>query len=171
MDIATDKQIVRFCLHAVVVMQHKEKLLLIDSCGCKQSSLYARTEPIRVFVHFLICTFTHFFIGRPHIFDYIIKTFLLRVLHTLRRAITEGYNTVENFAFADLILVRLLAERQPHPTGVQAQSLSQQHNLLATISDDFIRTFLADHRQIIAHAAELAILGESAGESIRFVGH
>ena len=45
-DIATDKQIVWFCLHAVVVMQHKEKLLLIDSCGCKQSSLYARTEPI-----------------------------------------------------------------------------------------------------------------------------
>ena len=30
-DVATDKQIVRFCLHAVVVMQHKEELLLIDS--------------------------------------------------------------------------------------------------------------------------------------------
>ena len=27
-DIATDKQIVRFRLHAVVVMQHKEELLL-----------------------------------------------------------------------------------------------------------------------------------------------
>ncbi len=33
MDIATDKQIVRFRLDAVVVMQHKEELLLIDSLG------------------------------------------------------------------------------------------------------------------------------------------
>ena len=31
MDVATDKQIVRFRLDAVVVMQHKEELLLIDS--------------------------------------------------------------------------------------------------------------------------------------------
>ena len=30
-DVATDKQIVRFGFHAVVVMQHKEVLLLIDS--------------------------------------------------------------------------------------------------------------------------------------------
>ncbi len=33
MDVATDKQIVRFRLDAVVVMQHKEELLLIDSLG------------------------------------------------------------------------------------------------------------------------------------------
>ena len=93
------------------------------------------------------------------------------MLHTLRRAITEGYNTVEHFAFTDFILVRLFAEGQTHPAGVQAQRLSQQHNLLAALTDGFIRTFLADHRQVIAYAAELAVFGESAGESIRFVGY
>lgn len=70
-----------------------------------------------------------------------------------------------------MYFVRLLAESQSHPARVQTQRLSQQHDFLATISDGFVGTFLADHRQIIAHTDELAILGESAGESVRFVGH
>ena len=41
-DIATDKQIVRFRLHAVVVMQHKEVLLLIDSLVRWSLTGYAR---------------------------------------------------------------------------------------------------------------------------------
>jgi hypothetical protein len=49
--------------------------------------------------------------------------------------------------------------------------LRQQHHLLAVIAEVHVVALLADHGDVVAHAAELTVMGDDAGKGIRFIGH
>lgn len=131
--------------------------LLIDGCGRKQSGLNAKAKPC----------------GRRGIGVAHLLHALDFMLHALRLPVSDGDAACHLLArrkrerFSHLIICK------SHPAGVEPERLRQQHNLLTIISDAFAKRgrLRPSHNQIIAHAGELAVLGETALESLRLVLH
>ena len=92
------------------------------------------------------------------------------MLHALGGTVAEGDDAVELLAVGDGVLVGLLLKGQAHPATVQSQRLRQQHQPLAVVADSLVGILGANHGEVVAHAAELAI-GEriAATKGLRLV--